>query len=108
MSDPRRRKASFRAKAVALGALLLCVSVWVATVYSRHGRLRFDCGILPSANDPFLDGSGAVLQRTSWHLGDGTRTSGDTFGVKIRSCFLSLQITRVNPRRSAKEAGEEE
>lgn len=39
---------------------------------------------------------------------DGTRTWGDTCGIKIHRTYLSVQVTHVNPRRTVKEAREDE
>ena len=95
------------------GALTLVVVVmvlWGVALYANHGSVSFGCGLLSPANDPFgqfLDGSGRVLQQGSWHKGNATRTWGETYGIKIRRCYLTMEVTHINPRVSPAEARED-
>jgi len=85
--------------AIAVGFLAMFACV--------HDRLALHCGLLPASNDQFLDNSGHFFQRCSWHLGDGTRTSGETFGIKIRRAYVTLQITNPIGSKTPAEAREE-
>jgi hypothetical protein len=91
-------------------------STWVITVLmivivagvlrGTHTSFGFHCGLLPTANDLFLDGSGEALQKCSWHLGNGRRTWGETYGVKVKRAYVSLQVMHRNPDVSESEARE--
>ena len=82
--------------------------VWCALLYHSHGSLRFRGGLLASTSDPYLDGSRKLFQKCSWHLGHGTRTWGNTYGVKVNRLYLSMEVRHTNPRISADEAREKE
>jgi len=64
------------------------------------------CGLLPTASDPYLDGSRKPFQRCSWHLGNGTRDWGQTYGVKLNRLYFSLEVRHTDPRITADEARE--
>jgi hypothetical protein len=91
-------------------------STWVITVLAivivagvlrgTHTRFGFHCGLLPTANDSFLDGSGEAVQKCTWHLGNGRRTWGETYGVKIKRAYVTLQVMHRNPDVSESEARE--
>jgi hypothetical protein len=82
--------------------------VWCAVLYHSHGSLRFRGGLLATASDPYLDGSRKLFQICSWHLGNGTRTWGKTYGVKVNRLYLSMEVRHTNTRISADEARENE
>ncbi len=82
--------------------------LWLLVLRDGHGSVSFHCGLLSTASDPYLDGSGHVFQRATWHLGNGTRTWGETHGVKIQRCYLSVQVTHLNPHFTATEAREDQ
>ena len=94
--------------ACGLAAAALAVAVLVVALYANHGSLAFQWGRLPTSNDPYLDGTGRVFQTGSWHLGNATRTRGETYGVKIGRCYVTLGVTHINPLVTAREAHEDD
>jgi hypothetical protein len=108
MSVNSRKTAWLRTMAGALALGLLLMGLPVVVLYAHHGSLSLNCGLLPTTKDLFLDGSGKTVQTASWHLGDGTRTWGETYGIKINRAFVTLQISHLNPLRSPKAARENE
>ena len=97
-----------RAKILA-GLLILeviGVAVWFLAIREGHPFISLHCGLLPASNHMYLDGSGHVFQNVSWHLGNGTRTTGETYGIKLMRGYFSVQVRHVNPRVSADEAGD--
>jgi len=101
-----------RTRAVILACLLAVAMsgtlIWCGVLYHDHGCLGFRGGLLATYSDPYLDGSGKPFQRCSWHLGNGTRTWGETYGVKLGRLFLSMEVRHTNPRIIPDEAGESE
>jgi hypothetical protein len=91
-----------------LAMLIAGMVLWLLVLHHSHGSVSFRCGLLSTANDPYLDGSGRVFQQVSWHLGNATRTRGETYGLKIHRCYLSMQVTHLNPRVTPAEAGEDQ
>ncbi len=66
---------------IAVSGLVMLLAgwvLWLLVVRDSRSSVSFRCGVLSKANDPYLDGSGHVLQRVSWHLGNATRTWGET------------------------------
>jgi hypothetical protein len=92
------------ALAVAITGMALCCS----QLYAKHGSVAFRCGILATANDQYLDNSGRMFQECSWHLGIGTRTWGETYGLKVRRVYVTMEIKHINPRLTPSEAREDE
>ena len=86
----------------------VAVAVRLVALYANHGSLEFRCGRLPAANDPYLDGTGRVFQTVSWHLGNATRTWGETYGVKIGRCYVSMGVTHINPLITVRAAREDD
>ncbi len=82
--------------------------IWCAVLYHNHGSLGFRCGLLASVSDPYLDGSRKPFQTCSWHLGNGTRTWGNTYGLKVHRLYFSLEIRHTNPHITPDEARENE
>jgi hypothetical protein len=93
--------------AATLGVLVTAVAVWVGVLYANHGSLSFHRGSL-AANDQFLDGSGDMFQRCSWHLGNATRTWGETYGVNIFRGYVTVQVTHRNPQVTPQQASEDQ
>jgi len=91
-----------------LALVIAGVAVWRSLHYGDHGSFGFRCGLLAAANDPYLDGSGKVFQKGSWHLGNGTRTWGETYGLKVHRLYVSMKVGHTNPRITPREAREEE
>ncbi len=89
-------------------AAVLAAAVRVVALYANHGSLAFQLGRLPTANDQYLDGTGRVFQTGSWHLGNATRTWGETYGVKIGRCYVTMEVTHINPLVTAREAREDD
>ncbi len=78
----------------------------MATVpWFRNNSLGFRSGWL-APGDSYLDNSGRIFQKGSYHLGNGLRTTGRTFGVKLGHWYLTLWLTRVNSTVSQIEAKE--
>ena len=73
---------------------------------NSNTSLYLQGGVLSTATDDYLDGSGHVFQRGSWHLGNALRTRGETYGIKLNRYYLTLGVKHVNPRVSPKEANE--
>ncbi len=99
---------------------LLKREVWIASsivvatamiawiLFARaHTSVGFRCGLLPAKNDPYLDGSGRALQNCDWHLGNGKRTWGETYGLKLKRVYVSVDVTHTNPNVTVVEAGED-
>ena len=84
------------------------VLAWSARLRCENSSLHLHWGMLPNAKSPFLDGSNGWFQRCSWHLGNGTRTWGETFGVKIRRAYLDVEVVHLNPIIGPAEAREED
>jgi hypothetical protein len=82
--------------------------VFCVPLYANHGSISFRCGTLATASEPYLDNSNRFFQRCSWHLGIGTRTWGETCGIKVRRAYVSVYVTPTNPRLSPSEAGGED
>ncbi len=87
---PDAKRASTIALVCLLASALSGALIWCALLYHHHGSLGFRCGLLPTASDPYLDGSRKLFQKCSWHLGSGTRTWGETYGVKLSRLYLSM------------------
>lgn len=90
--------------AVALSWALISCSV----LYRSHGSLGIRCGLLATASDPYLDGYRKLFQECSWHIGNATRTWGETYGLKLRRLYVSLEVRHCNPLITPDEAGEKE
>ena len=73
---------------------------------SIHNSISFMGGFLPASHDQYLDGSGRVFQKGTWHLGNATRTWGETCGIKIGRGYVGLQVTHVNPNQTPEAANE--
>ena len=82
--------------------------VWWAVFHHSPGSLRLRGGLLATASDPYLDGPRKLFQQCSWHLGNGTRTWGKTYGAKMNRLYLSVEVRHTNPYISADEARENE
>ena len=95
-----------RIMAGVLALALIAAVTWGVDLYANHGSLRLNWGVLPTVRAEFLNGSGQVFQQASWHLGNATRTWGDTYGVKIHRWYVSVQVTHLNPRITPDEARE--
>ncbi len=100
-----------RSLSIVTGALVLLnggLAAWMLFPRDSGTSVSFRCGLLATSNDPYLDGSGHVFQQISWHLGNATRTRGETYGVKIHRCYLSVFVKHVNPHVSPAEAREDQ
>ncbi len=62
--------------------------------------------MLATANELYLDGSNGWFQQCSWHLGKGTRTWGETYGVKLWRVYASLEVQHTDPSVTPSEAEE--
>jgi len=82
--------------------------IWCSVLYPNHSSLGIRCGLLATANDPYLDGSRKPFQKCSWHIGNATRTWGETYGLKLRRLYVSLEVRHCNPRITPDEARENE
>ena len=82
------------------GAAILLASV------NSNTSFYLDAGVLASSTDEYLDGTGHVFQRGSWHLGNALRTRGLTYGIKLNRHYLTFCVKHINPRVSPKEANE--
>ena len=92
----------------ALAVAATGVMVWCVHLYANHGSVSFRCGLLGTTNDPYLDGSGRIFQRGTWHHGIGTRTWGETYGIKVCRIYVSMGVKHVNLRLTPREAGEDD
>ena len=95
---------------LAAGVLLLLfmgITLWTVILYTNHGSVRLGCGTL-SPGQTFLDGSRGLVQRTSWHMGNGLRTWGTTYGITFARAYVVIQITHVNLHWTPTEAGEDQ
>lgn len=88
-------------------ALTVAVVVFCVSLYANHGSISFRCGMLATASEPYLDNSNRLFQQCSWHLGIGTRTWGETYGIKVRRVYVSMYVTHINPFLTPGEAGED-
>lgn len=82
------------------GAAILLASV------NSNTSFYLDAGVLATATDEYLDGTGHVFQRGSWHLGNALRTRGETYGLKVNRYYLTFCVKHINPRVSPEEAHE--
>jgi hypothetical protein len=89
------------AVAVAVIAMVCCVPD-----SANHASISFGCGILATANDLYLDGSHNCFQQGSYHLGKGTRTWGEVYGIKVWRVYLSLGVKHTDPSVTPEEAEE--
>jgi len=80
--------------------------IWCSLLYHNHGCLGFRCGLLATASDPYLDGFRKPYQKCSWHLGNGTRTWGETYGLEFYRLYISMEVRHTNPRITPDEARE--
>jgi hypothetical protein len=92
----------------ALAVAVTGMAVWCVQPCANRSSVRFRCGLLGRVNNPYLDGSDRTFQRCTWHLGIGTRTWGETYGVKVRRIYVSMEVKHVNLRLTPKEAREDE
>jgi hypothetical protein len=99
----RRRKFWTRFAVAVAGIAAACVILLFAAPVS----IQLHAGLLPSANDPFLDGSNQTFQSITWHLGNGLRTWGETRGVKIWRAYLTVQVKHTNPNVTSTQAAED-
>jgi hypothetical protein len=90
----------------ALAVAVAVVLAWGVRVYANHGSVSFRCGMLATANEQYLDDSNALFQRCSWHLGKGTRTWGETYGIKVWRVYVSLGVQHIDPSITPSEAEE--
>ena len=91
-------------------ALAMAIAVMGAcfvVLFGNDSPLHLWGGLLAKTSDQYLDGSGRAFQKASWHLGNGTRTWGETYGVKVGHFYMSLSVKHVNPSLTPKQAGEE-
>ena len=90
-------------------ALAVSVAVilgWGVWLYTNHGSVSFRCGMLATANEQYLDGSNGLFQQCRWHLGKGTRTWGETYGLKGWRFFVSMEVQHTDPSITPREAEE--
>jgi hypothetical protein len=87
-----------------IGLTVAAMALFLGAVYPKYGSICLRCGILPNSKDDYLDGSRRLFQRCGWHLGDGTYMWGTTYGIKVDRAYLSMQVTHIDPRRTAEEA----
>jgi hypothetical protein len=80
-----------------LAVAVTVMVVFCVPLYANHGSISFRCGTLATASEPYLDNSNRFFQRCSWHLGIGTRTWGETCGIK--ACMLRPPIRASAPAR---------
>lgn len=92
------------ALAVAVAVMGACCVV----LFGNDGPLHLWEGILAHASDQYLDGSGRAFQKGSWHLGNGTRTWGETYGFKVGRFYMSMSVKHVNTTVTPTEAREDE
>jgi hypothetical protein len=85
---------------------VLVIVIVVGVLRGTHTSFGFNCSMLPTGNDSFLDGSGEALQKCTWHLGNGRRTCGETYGVKVKRAYVRLQVKHTNPDVSESETRE--
>jgi hypothetical protein len=81
---------------------------WSARLYCQKGSLHLYWGMLPNAKSSFLDGSNGLFQHCSWHLGNGTRTWGETYGIRFRRPYLNVEVKHLNPNIHPAEARDED
>ena len=113
MTWPVVRRALMKHVAIiGMGCLLAVALSWAliscSVLYRSHGSLGIRCGLLATASDPYLDGSHKLFQECSWHIGNATRIWGETYGLKLRRLYLSLEVRHTNPRITPDEARENE
>jgi len=80
--------------------ILFTLVVW-------NGKVSLHCGLLRTGQEMFLDGSGDIFQRVDWHLGNGTRTRGETYGMKISRAYLTLSVTHISAGITPAQAREQ-
>ena len=100
------KRVSTTVPAFLLALTISVVLIPCALLCRNHPSVGFRCGLLATASDPYLDGSRRLLQKRTWHLGNGTRTWGETYGMKYNRLYLSLELSHTNPRLTANEARE--
>jgi hypothetical protein len=83
------------------------IGVIAAVLYFQQGSVSFRVGMLSTSRGQFLDGSGRMLQEVSWHMGNGLRTWGETYGLKFGRGYVTVQVTHIDPSWTKAEAREE-
>lgn len=96
-----------RALPAAYWLVVITVTLCLVLLDSNHCSLAFRCGLLPR-NDSYLDGTGRVFQKCTWHLGNATRTWGETYGIKVFRLYFSLGVKHTNPQVTLKDAHEDD
>jgi len=102
------KKLTLKLAACVLALVVLACAVWCAVIYANYGSLSLRCGMLATPKAPYLDGSGRNFQECSWHLGNATRTWGETYGVRLWRAYVSVEVRHTNPSISPHEAKEDE
>ena len=88
MTWPVLRGASMKhVTIIGMGCLLAVALSWAliscSVLYRSYGSLGIRCGLLATASNPYLDGSRKLFQECSWHIGNATRSWGETHGLKL-------------------------
>ncbi len=92
--------------AVTLILSLLGVTACLVVLNANHILLAFRCGVLAKTSDEYLGGTGRIFQQISWHVGNATRTWGETYGVKLGRVYVSAEVRHLNPLVKPEDAGE--
>lgn len=96
-------------RSICIASITLTLAILVAALAMHRNQvsLQVHCGLLSKGDLFFLDGSGHTFQKCTWHTGNGRRTWGETFGLKVKRAYASAQVTHTNPAVSKPEADEE-
>jgi hypothetical protein len=100
------KRLSLQVMVCALAVAVMGVLGWGVSLYANHGSIGFWWGMSGTANDVYLDGSNRMFQKGGWHLGNGTRTWGETYGLKAGRFYLTMGVTHTNPSITPDEANE--
>jgi hypothetical protein len=85
--------------------IVIAAATWCFGLYAGDGSLSIWTGKF-APGDPY--GSGKIFQEVSWHLGIGTRTWGETYTLRVRHHYVSLQVKHRNRLITPAEAKEED
>jgi len=89
------------ALAVTVTLMLCCVPL-----AASQGSISFQFGMLATPTAPYLDGSNRWFQQGRWHLGKGTRTWGETYGIKVWRIYASVGVQHTDASITPSEAEE--
>ena len=88
-----------------LTGLVLAIGFAATAPWWRNNSVGFRAGVL-TPGSAYIDNSGRMFQRCYYYLGNGLRTTGQTYGIKVGRFYLTVFRTHINPGVSSFDAQE--